>query len=86
MALGEYTELAGLLFVLVFFVLILAFVVLGRRRPFLKLREIPAFSRLIRAVGLSVEDGTRLHLSLGARGLTGPESAKRARIAVQSLA
>ncbi len=75
MALGEFSELAGLLFVLTFFILILAFAVIGRRRPFLKLREIPAFSRLIRAVGLSVEDGTRLHLSLGGRGLTGPESA-----------
>jgi hypothetical protein len=73
--LGEYTELAGLLFVFIFLILILAFVLIGRRRPFLKLREIPAFSRLTRAVGLSVEDGTRLHLSLGARGLTGPESA-----------
>lgn len=29
------------------------------------LREIPAFTRLHRALGLSVEDGTRLHVSLG---------------------
>ncbi len=75
MVFGEITELAGLSFVILFLVLILAFVVIGRRRPFLKLREITAFSRLIRAVGLSVEDGTRLHLSIGGRGLNGPESA-----------
>ena len=28
-------------------------------------REIPAFTRLKRAIGISVEDGTRLHISLG---------------------
>lgn len=35
----------------------------GRRTP--KLRVIPALTRLYRAMGLSVEDGTRLLLSLG---------------------
>jgi hypothetical protein len=33
------------------------------------LREIAALTRLYRAIGLSVEDGTRLHVSLGHGGL-----------------
>jgi hypothetical protein len=33
------------------------------------LREIPAFTRLYRTLGLSVEDGSRLHLSLGSGSL-----------------
>jgi hypothetical protein len=40
-----------------------------RRRAPARLREIPALSRLYRAIGLSVEDGTRLHVSLGHGGL-----------------
>jgi hypothetical protein len=34
-------------------------------------RSIPAFTRLYRAIGLSVEEGTRLHVSLGRGGLLG---------------
>ncbi len=75
MDLGGFSNFTGLFFVLVFVGLILFFTFLIRRRAFLKLRQIPAFSRLIGAVGLSVEDGTRLHVSIGAGGLTGPESA-----------
>ncbi len=75
MDLGGLSNITGLLFILVFLGLILGFAFLARRWQFLKLREIPAFSRLIGAVGLSVEDGTRLHVSIGAGGLTGPESA-----------
>jgi len=36
-----------------------------RRKTPPKLRPIPALTRLYRAIGLSVEDGTRLHASLG---------------------
>lgn len=36
-----------------------------RRKSPPKLRPIPALTRLFRAIGLSVEDGTRLHASLG---------------------
>ncbi len=36
-----------------------------RRKSLPKLRPIPALTRLYRAIGLSVEDGTRLHASLG---------------------
>jgi hypothetical protein len=35
------------------------------------LREIPAFTRLSRSVGLAVEAGQRLHVSLGRGGLSG---------------
>ncbi len=38
-------------------------------------RDIPAFTRLRQAVGLVVEDGTRLHVSLGRGALTTPQSA-----------
>lgn len=38
------------------------------------LRSIPAFRRLARAIGLSVESGSRLHLSIGSGSLTGLEA------------
>jgi hypothetical protein len=46
-----------------------------RRRSATVFREIPAFSRLKRAIGVSVEAGTRLHISLGRSGLQTPEAA-----------
>src|SRR5512134_3906631 len=45
-------------------VLLLAFTFLRRRTP-AALRSIEAYDRLNRSVGLAVEDGTRLHISLG---------------------
>lgn len=56
---------AGLGFVLLFLILILVYTAITRRRPGKVLREIPAFGNLRRAVGLSVEAGKRIHLSLG---------------------
>lgn len=50
---------------LVFAGFLLGVVTLWKRRSPSYLREIPAFSRLIRALGLSIEDGKRLHISLG---------------------
>lgn len=38
---------------------------LWKRKTPKQLRSIPAFDRIYRAIGLSVEDGTRLHISLG---------------------
>lgn len=38
-------------------------------------RNIPAFDRLKRSIGVSVEDGTRLHISLGRGALQTPQSA-----------
>jgi hypothetical protein len=45
-------------------ILLLAFILLRRRTPAV-LRRIEAFERLNRAVGLAVENGTRLHISIG---------------------
>lgn len=39
------------------------------------LREIPAYARLRRAIGRVVEDGSRLHVSLGRGALVTPQSA-----------
>jgi hypothetical protein len=59
----------GLLFLLVFFGLMIIFAAAGRSRPGVNLRNIPAFTRLGRSIGLAVEAGKRLHLSLGRGGL-----------------
>jgi len=66
--------LAG--FGIVFFsaVLMLGLSLLRRKTPSV-FRDIPAFTRLRQAVGLVVEDGSRLHVSLGRGALTTPQSA-----------
>jgi hypothetical protein len=64
-------DLLGIFFVLLFFALMIGFALAARRRPQRELREIPAFQRLRRAVGLSVEEGTRLHISIGRGSLLG---------------
>jgi len=60
-------------------VLIAAGLLLGltfiRRKSMPVFRNIPAFTQLKRAIGISVEDGTRLHISLGRSGLQTPEAA-----------
>jgi hypothetical protein len=68
-------EFLGFAFILLFVVLLLIFNVLSRRQAGRRYREIPAFTKLRRAVGLSVEAGTRLHISLGRSDLTGPQGA-----------
>lgn len=70
----QIEQFGGLAFVLFFFSLILIFSIIGRNRPGRNLRDIPAYVRLRRAVGLAVEAGTRLHISLGWGGLSGPKS------------
>jgi hypothetical protein len=45
-----------------------------RRKTPARLRPIPALTRLYRVIGLSVEDGTRLHASLGRGSLLNPRS------------
>lgn len=42
---------------------------LWKRKSPARLREIPALAQLYRVLGLSVEDGTRLHVSLGSGSL-----------------
>jgi hypothetical protein len=66
-----FPGLIGLAFVLIAFGLIVIFAAASRRRPGIYLREIPAFSHLARAIGLAVEAGKRLHISLGRGGLNG---------------
>jgi hypothetical protein len=69
------TEISGLGFVLLFFGLMTIFAVGGRAHPRRFLRDIMPFNRLGRAVGLAVEAGSRLHISLGRGSLTGLQSA-----------
>ncbi len=65
------TSLAGLGIVLVSAILLAVFAFLYRRSPFV-FRKIPAFSRLRQAINFVVEDGTRLHISLGRGSLVTP--------------
>lgn len=64
-------NLMGILVILVFAGLMVVFFAIGRGRTPRNLREIPAFTRLRRSVGLAVEAGTRVHVSLGRGGLIG---------------
>ena len=57
--------LLGLVFILIFVGLMIIFAASGRSRPGINLREISAFTKLRRAIGLAVEAGSRLHISLG---------------------
>ena len=67
--------LLGLIFVGVFLGLMISSAVLLRQREGLTLREISAFTRLQRAIGLAVEAGSRLHISLGRGNLISSQSA-----------
>jgi hypothetical protein len=62
-------------FVLIFFGLMIGAVVFMRQREGLSLRQIPAFVRLNRAIGLAVEAGSRLHISLGRGKILSTQSA-----------
>jgi hypothetical protein len=58
-------NLAGLAVVILCALLMVIFRVVYRKQPLRGLRLIPAFNRLRQAIGLAVEDGSRLHISLG---------------------
>jgi hypothetical protein len=65
----------GLLFVLSFLgLMIIFYVVRSGSSPF-AWRPIPGFKKIQRAIGLAVEDGTQLHVSLGRGGVTNPQAA-----------
>lgn len=68
------TSIIGLVLVLVAAGLLLGLTFI-RRKSAPTFREIAAFTRLKRAIGTSVEDGTRLHISLGRGGLQTPNGA-----------
>ena len=57
-----------LIIIVVSAVLLFAITLWKRRSPS-TLREIPALTRLLHTLGLSIEDGTRLHVSLGSGSL-----------------
>jgi hypothetical protein len=61
-------QILGLGLVLLAAILLLAFTLIKRKAP-PAFREIAALTRLRRAAGLAVEEGTRLHVSLGRGGL-----------------
>ncbi len=65
----------GLVFFLVFAGAIFYFYNSGRGRTERRVRDIPAFTVLRQAVGLAVEAGTRLQVSLGRGSITTTESA-----------
>jgi hypothetical protein len=69
------TNLAGLIVILICAALMGAYFFINRARPYRGLRPIPAFGRLRRAIGMAVEDGSRVHISLGSASLTAPNSA-----------
>lgn len=69
-----WTGLVGFFVVLFAAGLMLALSFL-RRKSSVAFRDLPAFARLRHAVGRVVEDGTRLHVSLGRGGLTTPQGA-----------
>lgn len=65
----------GPAFVILFFGSMVVFAILGRKSAGKYLREIPAFTKLRHAVGLAVEAGTRLHVSLGRGNMISSSSA-----------
>jgi len=60
--------MSELIIILASAVLLFAITLWKRKSP-ANLREIPALTRLYRTLGLSIEDGTRLHISLGSGSL-----------------
>jgi hypothetical protein len=68
------THLFGLVFLVVFLILIVIYSSGDRKIPIEKFRVINAFTRLKQAVGLAVETGSRLHLSIGRGNVIGPQS------------
>jgi len=71
-----FVKFLGLIFIFIFFSLMIFFAASrGRLKPFRNLREISAFEKLRRSIGLSVESGSRLHISLGRGNLISPQSA-----------
>jgi len=62
-------NLVELGFIALFFIVLMGFALVIRKRPERRLREIPAFARLGRSIGLAVEAGKRVHVSLGYGGV-----------------
>jgi hypothetical protein len=71
MAIGQ---LAGVLVVIIAVALLFIFVLLGRKKAAPALRRIHAVQQMQQAVGLAMEDGKRLHISLGSSSLLSPSN------------
>ncbi len=67
-------DFLGLVFILIFLALMVLFLVYERTHKSRMLRHIGAFQRFRREIGLAVEAGKRLHITLGRGGLTGQEA------------
>lgn len=70
-----FEGVAGLVLALVSGGLILFFALRWRERPKPPLRMIPAFRRLRQSTGLTIEDGKRIHVSLGSANILSPNAA-----------
>lgn len=69
-------DIAALILVALFLIGMIVFAVVERMRTGGRnLRNIPAFAHLIRSIGLAVEDGARLHVTLGRGEMTGANTA-----------
>lgn len=70
-------SIVGITLVLLAAALLLVFSLAGRRRSRTRvgLRPIQAMQRLRRAIGLAVENGTRLHISIGKSSIVSPTNA-----------
>jgi hypothetical protein len=73
--LNGFEGVAGLVLVFVSGGLMLFFALRWRERPKPPLRVIPAFLRLRQSTGLTVEDGKRIHVSLGNMDILSPTAA-----------
>ena len=72
---NELIPIAGLLFIVLFLAIMLIRRAVNSPKPGRDLRPIRAYSRLRRAVRLTVESGSRLHISLGRGEITGQRNA-----------
>jgi hypothetical protein len=68
-------NLLGLFVVLIFLGLMIGVTILAHQKQAPSLREISAFKRLERSIGLAVEAGSRLHVSLGRGQMLSRQSA-----------
>ncbi len=71
----SFANLLGFILVVGFAGAMAFFTFWGKREARPNLREIAAFTRLRRGLGLAVEAGQRLHISLGHGGISGPRGA-----------
>ncbi|HEX2979630.1 MAG TPA: hypothetical protein VHO48_05150, partial [Anaerolineaceae bacterium] len=71
----NWTGIAGLLVVILCALLMILFAIRHRSHPLRGLRPIEPLLRFRREVDRAVEDGTRLHVSLGSASLTSPQTA-----------